>query len=221
MRVALAMIMQETHSFSPVLTTFAEFENSTLAPLKSGPDVLTYHRGIDSEMGGFIQACEDEGAAMVPIVATYAVPSGPVTAAALAQLEQLLVDGLGAAGDLEEHRADGEVAAQRVLLGRAAHVAEEHAVPLVVPERGDGGERAAVERRGVWRSVRRAGAHCSSPIVGMKSTSTFSAGVPTRRCAFAVSTFLSLLVSERIETIARVADELAGLVAVRHGWWAQ
>ena len=59
------------------------------------------------------------------------------------------------------------------------------------------GERR--RRAAASRAARMHGsAYRSSPIVGMKSTSMRSGGVPTNMCAFAVSTFLSLDVSERI-----------------------
>eukprot|EP00962_Isochrysis_galbana_P060502 scaffold34989_cov118-Isochrysis_galbana.AAC.8 len=44
--------------------------------------------------------------------------------------------------------------------------------------------------------------YVSSPMVGMKSTSSRSAGKPTSMCALAVSTFLSLEVSDRMVVMA-------------------
>ena len=49
--------------------------------------------------------------------------------------------------------------------------------------------------------TRSVSSYVSSPMVGMKSTSTRTGGLPTPRCAFAVSMFLSLLVSERMVVI--------------------
>ena len=49
MRIALAMIMQETHSFSPLPTGIEEFKGSPLVPLIIGQEVISAHRGIESD----------------------------------------------------------------------------------------------------------------------------------------------------------------------------
>ncbi len=97
MRLALGLIMQETHSFSPLLTGIEEFRDSPMVPLTEGGDVIAAHRHAESEMGGFIEACEDEGVEMVPLIATFAVTSGPVTAEALSWVRTMLLDRLRAA----------------------------------------------------------------------------------------------------------------------------
>ena len=55
MRLALGLIMQETHSFSPLLTGIEEFRDSPMVPLTEGGDVIAAHRHAESEMGGFIE----------------------------------------------------------------------------------------------------------------------------------------------------------------------
>ena len=101
MRIAIAMIMQETHSFSPLPTGIEEFRYSPLVPLITGQEVLSSHRGIESEVGGFIKVCEEEGIEMVPLFTTFAVTAGPVTADAFAWLKSMLTDGLRDAGKLD------------------------------------------------------------------------------------------------------------------------
>lgn len=101
MRIAIAMIMQETHSFSPLLTGVDEFKSSPLVPLLSGEELIAAHRGIESEVGGFIRVCEEEGVEIVPLFTTFAVPSGTVTGEAFAWLKSMLSEGLSQAGPLD------------------------------------------------------------------------------------------------------------------------
>jgi microcystin degradation protein MlrC len=101
LRIALALIMQETHSFSPLLTGIEEFRHSPLVPLTTGDDIVTAHRHAESEMGGFIKACEDEDVEMVPLMATFAVTSGPVTAEAFGWLQSMLLERLREAGQVD------------------------------------------------------------------------------------------------------------------------
>lgn len=101
MRIALGLLMQETHSFSPLLTGIEEFRHSPLVPLSTGVEMIDSHRHAESEMGGFIKACEEEGVEMVPLLATFAVTSGPVTSEAFAWLQAMLLDQLQAAGELD------------------------------------------------------------------------------------------------------------------------
>ena len=101
MRIAIGMIMQETHSFSPLATGIEEFRSSPLVPLLSGAAMLEAHRGIESEVGGFIKVCDEEGIEMVPLFTTFAVPSGTVTKKAFTWLKGMLTDGLRNAGNLD------------------------------------------------------------------------------------------------------------------------
>ncbi len=54
MRIAIGVLMQETHSFSPLPTGLAEFRESPVIPLSEGENLVDAHRGIDSGLGGNI-----------------------------------------------------------------------------------------------------------------------------------------------------------------------
>lgn len=91
MKIAIGMFMQETHSFSPLPTGLVEFKESPVVPLTVGKEVLATHRGIDSGIGGFIKVCEEAGADIVPLIATSASTSGPVTTEAYEGLKAMLL----------------------------------------------------------------------------------------------------------------------------------
>jgi microcystin degradation protein MlrC len=94
MRIAIGMFMQETHSFSPLPTGLAEFRESPVVPLSVGDKLLEAHRGIDSGLGGFIKVCDEVGVELVPLIATSASTSGPVTRAAYEWLKSLMLEKL-------------------------------------------------------------------------------------------------------------------------------
>ena len=96
MRIAIGMFMQETHSFSPLPTGKSEFVESPVVPLAVGNDVVESHRGIDSGIGGFVKVCDEAGAEVVPLIATSASTSGPVTTEAYEWLKSELLDRLRA-----------------------------------------------------------------------------------------------------------------------------
>lgn len=93
-RIALAQIWQETHTFSPLPTGLREFEANGLY---TGRDILDRTAGA-GEMGGFLAAAEADGdVEPVPIVRAWALSSGRITAEALTLLEARLVAGLAMA----------------------------------------------------------------------------------------------------------------------------
>ena len=69
-RVAIASIMQESNTFSPVPTRYGDFQ-----PV-FGNAALDKHRGKLTEMGGFAAALEKAGAAVEPICAAWAITAG-------------------------------------------------------------------------------------------------------------------------------------------------
>lgn len=94
MRVALAGLWHETHTFSnqPAdLDAFREFE------YLAGPEVLDYHRGKRTGVGGLIDGAAEAGLELVPIFSAGALPSGRVTAEAYQHLRSTIVEGLRAA----------------------------------------------------------------------------------------------------------------------------
>jgi microcystin degradation protein MlrC len=99
MRLALIQMSQETDTFNPMLTTLEDF---AAFGLERGGDVLERHRGPGT-IGGFIGAVEASSRSieMVPIGHGLAVAGGRITLEALRYFEDLVRDGLGAAGDID------------------------------------------------------------------------------------------------------------------------
>jgi len=137
MKIAVGMIMQETNSLSTIKTDVDDFVYSPLVPLLEGQELLEEHQGKETEVGGFLAACEEENVDVVPIIATYAVPSGNVTQEAFRWLKHLLLDRLRQVDDLDGvllalHGSmvvdglddpDGEILAEvRKLVGDEAYV---------------------------------------------------------------------------------------------------
>jgi len=75
-RVIVAEFKHETNTFCSTTTTLKDFEARYL---KFDGDVIPFFRGIRMEMGGFIDACEQEGIEIIPSVAGNATPGGIVS----------------------------------------------------------------------------------------------------------------------------------------------
>jgi microcystin degradation protein MlrC len=76
LRVALASLMQETNSFSPLSTTLETFENYHVL---RGDQILSGFVAARVEVAGFLSVLREAGAMAVPLVSAYAAASGPVT----------------------------------------------------------------------------------------------------------------------------------------------
>jgi microcystin degradation protein MlrC len=91
MRIAIAQISQETDTFSPILTTLENFEQSGLF---YGEEMLEESRGA-GKIGGFLQvAAEREDVELLPIVEARATSGGRLTDQALEFLQAKLLSGL-------------------------------------------------------------------------------------------------------------------------------
>lgn len=93
-RVAVASIIQETNTFSPRLSTMKDFRAQGLW---FGQDAVIQTMGTNTEFAGAIAAIAEEGAQAAPILRAWAMSDGILSATALAELRQMLVDGLRAA----------------------------------------------------------------------------------------------------------------------------
>ena len=92
MRVAVGGLMQETNSFSPVPTTLADFEAEYLL---RGDEIREYFAGTNTEIAGFLTACESlADLHLTPLLAASANSGGNVTAATFATLSGELLDRL-------------------------------------------------------------------------------------------------------------------------------
>lgn len=98
MRVGVAGLLHESNTFITRSTTRADFEN----------DLLLFDQAMTArlpemhhELGGFCEGLAQQQLEMVPLLATRAVPFGPIAADTFAELSQMLFDRLEAAGPLD------------------------------------------------------------------------------------------------------------------------
>ena len=92
--IAVASLEQETNSFSPVLTTLADFKTRDL---NYGQDVITAALQEGDQIAGFMDAVEDFGGGkikVVPIIHAKAVSGGPVEKAVYDKFKQEILLGL-------------------------------------------------------------------------------------------------------------------------------
>ena len=91
MRIAVGGLMQESNSFSPVGTVVADFESEYLL---RGPEIPDFFAGTNTEIAGFLNACESAGAEAIPLFAAAANSGGNVTADTFATLSGELLGSL-------------------------------------------------------------------------------------------------------------------------------
>ncbi len=128
-RIGIAGFLHESNTFLPVATTYEHFASTSLT---RGEDLLRRWRGAHHEMGGFLEGAERYGFQPVPLLSTYAMPSGTLTAEAFDRIAGEMTESLRAALPLdgllvalhgatvaENHPdADGEVLARlRAVVG--------------------------------------------------------------------------------------------------------
>ncbi|MBP8952904.1 MAG: M81 family metallopeptidase [Armatimonadetes bacterium] len=95
MRIAIGGISHETNTFARGLTTIDDFRRSGGFPgLLEGRQVIEQLRGKNIDTGGFIEASERLGFTPVPLLWTFAQPSGIVEQAAFDELLGILLDRL-------------------------------------------------------------------------------------------------------------------------------
>jgi microcystin degradation protein MlrC len=94
MRVAIASIIQESNTFSPVRTHFEDF-----SPV-FGQEALKRHEGRATEMGGFIEVLRSTRCQIQPICAAWAITAGPMLRADYRRLVRLFEEELVRAGRL-------------------------------------------------------------------------------------------------------------------------
>jgi len=95
MPVAIASIMQESNSFSPVAARYEDF-----SPV-FGRAALDKHRGKLTEMGGFIDVLEERGVPLRPICSAWAITAGPMLSEDFLRLADEFEKGLAAAKGVE------------------------------------------------------------------------------------------------------------------------
>ncbi len=96
MRLATGCIGHETNTFSSVPTTIDSF-----APKMVGGHILTNFRETGTIVGGIIDASEELNVELVPLLWTFATPSGTVNQSAYDRLKLEFLDLLTKAGDID------------------------------------------------------------------------------------------------------------------------
>ena len=97
-RIAIASLMQETNTFSPIPTTRAVFESYYIL---HGEDVLTGYGAARVEVPGFLSVLRAAGAIPVPLFAAYAAAAGCCIRATFEEFMGEIEARLRAAGPLD------------------------------------------------------------------------------------------------------------------------
>ena len=119
-RAGILGFLHESNTFLPSPTTYEHFASTSLT---RGPALVARWRGAHHELGGFFAGLDEAGVQAVPCLATFAVPSGTIAAAAYERLAQELIDSVrqtlpldgllvalhGATASQEHPDADGEL----------------------------------------------------------------------------------------------------------------
>jgi microcystin degradation protein MlrC len=74
-RVGIAGFLHESNTFLPVPTTKQDFEQTSFT---QGQALLDRWQGSHHELGGFLEGASTHHFLPVPLLATYAVPSGVI-----------------------------------------------------------------------------------------------------------------------------------------------
>ena len=98
MRIAVGCIGHETNTFSPVVTTLDNFKKGSY---HSGDEIITAFRGTRTITGGFLDVTEQLNLQPVPLLWTFATPSGMVEHTAYEALKAEFLDLLQNAGELD------------------------------------------------------------------------------------------------------------------------
>ena len=97
-RIAVASLMQETNTFSPILTTVALFQSYYI---HRGDALFTGYGAARVEVPAIMATLRAAGHVPVPLIAAYAAAAGTVTRAAFDALVGEMEDRLRAAGPLD------------------------------------------------------------------------------------------------------------------------
>ncbi len=98
MRVAVGLIYHESNTFFSQPMTMEKFAEKDL---HYGADILTHWAGTSSEMGGFLEGAKRFGFELIPTVAAWGMPLGPLTAETFEILSTSLIQRLKDAEPLD------------------------------------------------------------------------------------------------------------------------
>lgn len=98
MRVAIGSIMHESNTFNPAFTDLDAFKRTQYL---AGDEILRFHRGRPSEIGGMLAILEGADADVVPTLSAVAMPHGIVAAGTYARLRDELLGSISVKKDLD------------------------------------------------------------------------------------------------------------------------
>ena len=98
MRIAIGCIGHETNTFSPVVTTLDNFKKGSY---HRGDEIIAAFRGTRTITGGFLDVAEQLNLQPVPLLWTFATPSGIVEHAAYQTLKTEFLTLLQNAGEVD------------------------------------------------------------------------------------------------------------------------
>ncbi len=122
MRVAVGCIGHETNTFSLVPTTIDSFKKWEYFV---GEEMFPVFRNTNTIMGGYMDAAEERGMELVPLLWTFAIPSGIVEQSAYDTLKSEFMEILHKAGNLDGVLLDlhGAMAVEEIEDGEADLIA--------------------------------------------------------------------------------------------------
>ena len=97
-RVGVLGFLHESNTFLNVPTTYELFESTSMT---RGSELIRHWHNAHHELGGFLVGAEEAGFAIVPYVATFAVPSGTITADAYERIVNELLQAVKAGGNVD------------------------------------------------------------------------------------------------------------------------
>lgn len=97
-RVGIAGFLHESNTFLPTPTEYQDFVQASLT---SGAALVERWTGAHHELGGFLAGARECGFEAVPLLATFAVPSGTVTAAAFERIAAEMLAAIAQSGPLD------------------------------------------------------------------------------------------------------------------------
>ena len=101
-KIATGCIGHETNTFSPVKTDLDSFQGKkSRTGLKIGNGIIDIFKGTKTITGGFINAAAKLDFELVPLIWTFATPSGAVAQSAYDYLKQLFIEKLTKAGKVD------------------------------------------------------------------------------------------------------------------------
>jgi microcystin degradation protein MlrC len=97
-RIGIGGFLHESNTFLESATDYEHFRSTSMT---RGPELIERWRGTHHEIGGFIEAADVGGFVAVPLLATFAVPGGTVTADGFERIAAELADTIKRAGPLD------------------------------------------------------------------------------------------------------------------------